>query len=127
MHDERSVIWRIHIEKRLSGSEIRGDVAATEDFVNKLSDLTNGFTGAEIEQAMISALYDAFSERRNLEEKDILTAIANTVPLSITQKEELSAMRAWASTRAVSATAKSDREKEANKSSTQSGGRNIDF
>ena len=68
--------------------------------------MTEGFVGAEIEQAVISALFEAFSEERVLEENDLFKVIENTVPLSTTQAEQILALRLWANERAVSATAK---------------------
>jgi SpoVK/Ycf46/Vps4 family AAA+-type ATPase len=126
-HDERKHIWRIHILKRLNGSDIAGNVTASEPILEKLAGLTDGFTGAEIEQALISALYDAFSERRSLDVNDLKSAVTNTVPLSITQKEELQRMREWASTRAVSATSAADRNSIGDKISANAGGRTIDY
>lgn len=126
-HEERKHIWKIHILKRLKNSEISGEVSATEGILEKLATLTDGFTGAEIEQALISALYDAFSERRNLAVTDLTNAVKNTVPLSITQKEELQRMREWAATRAVSATGAADRNGAGDKISANAGGRTIDY
>ena len=68
--------------------------------------MTEGFVGAEIEQVVVSALFEAFSEDRVLEECDLFKVIENTVPLSTTQAEQILRLRNWANERAVSATAK---------------------
>ena len=70
---------------------------------------TEGFSGAEIEQVVISACFDAFNERRALTADDLLHEIGNTVPLSVTQAEQIAALRAWADIRAVAASAPEDR------------------
>lgn len=67
------------------------------------------FSGAEIEQAAISAAFDAFAERRPVTEDDLKRSITNTVPLSVTQAESIARIRAWAENRAVAATGTEDR------------------
>ena len=59
---------------------------------------------------VISACFDAFNERRALTTDDLLHEIGNTVPLSVTQAEQIAALRAWADIRAVAASAPEDRE-----------------
>ena len=81
------------------------DFAVTDTLLNKLAEITEGFVGAEIEQVVISALFEAFSENRTLSEKDLYKVIKNTVPLSTTQSEQILAIREWANERAVAATA----------------------
>jgi hypothetical protein len=76
--------------------------------VASLSAMSEGFSGAEIEQAVIASLFDAFGERRPVKREDIERSIRNTVPLSITQAEKIRTIRGWASTRAVAATATED-------------------
>ena len=101
---ERKVIFKLHLEKRLNGS-LSKDFKITDTLLNKLADLTEGFVGAEIEQVVIAALFEAFSESRALEEDDLYKVIKNTVPLSTTQAEQILAIRDWANERAVAATA----------------------
>ncbi|HIS74305.1 TPA: AAA family ATPase, partial [Candidatus Galligastranaerophilus intestinavium] len=101
---ERKVIFKLHLEKRLKGS-ISKDFAVTDTLLNKLAEITEGFVGAEIEQVVISALFEAFSENRTLKEEDLYKVIKNTVPLSTTQSEQILAIREWANERAVAATA----------------------
>ena len=57
-HDERVEIFKIHLEKRKRNPD---------DFdLDKLADATPGFSGAEIEAAVVEALYDAFDENKTL-------------------------------------------------------------
>ena len=141
---ERKVIFKLHLEKRLKGS-ISKDFAVTDTLLNKLAEITEGFVGAEIEQVVISALFEAFSENRTLSEEDLYKVIKNTVPLSTTQSEQILAIREWANERAVAATAHDEsynyvpeetqeqiERKKKEKKSTETvkkarGGRTIDF
>ena len=141
---ERKVIFKLHLEKRLKGS-ISKDFAVTDTLLNKLAEITEGFVGAEIEQVVISALFEAFSENRTLNEEDLYKVIKNTVPLSTTQSEQILAIREWANERAVAATAHDEsynyvpeeteeqiERKKKEKKSTETvkkarGGRTIDF
>ena len=79
-----------------------------DQLVRDLSAISEGFSGAEIEQVVIASLFDAFGERRPVKREDIERSIRNTVPLSITQAEKIRSIRGWASTRAVAATATED-------------------
>ena len=68
--------------------------------VKALVGLTMGYSGAEIEQAVISALFDSFEKNAPLSTEMISRAVRETVPLSTTMKEEIDALRDWASGRA---------------------------
>ena len=52
--------------------------------------------GAEIEQVIYNALYEAFFEKRKVLPEDIEQAVAMTIPLSVTQKEQIKELREWA-------------------------------
>jgi hypothetical protein len=93
--EERREIFRIHLTKR-------GREAAQFD-LTALADASLNFSGAEIEEALNSALYDAFYARRNLATPDVLAAIAQTVPLAKTMDEHISRLRVWAGGRARNA------------------------
>lgn len=141
---ERKVIFKLHLEKRLKGSKSK-DFLVTEDLLNRLTKATEGFGGSEIEQVVVSALFEAFSENRTLQESDLFKVIENTVPLSTTQAEQILTIREWANERAVAATAhdenynyvpeetaESVKKKELAKKTTEiikrtRGGRTIDF
>ena len=105
---ERKEIFKLHLEKRLKDEEVASKLELNEDLYEKLADLTEGFVGAEIEQIVISALYEAFFQKRPLEFTDLENTIKNIVPLSVTQKEQILALRQWANIRAVTATKKDD-------------------
>jgi SpoVK/Ycf46/Vps4 family AAA+-type ATPase len=60
-------------------------------------DRTAGFSGAELEQVVIEAMHQAFGERREFGEADLIGAAAQLVPLSRTAREQLEALQQWAS------------------------------
>ena len=59
---------------------------------------TDGFSGAELEQAVIEGMHISFSENRELTEKDLIKAVSELVPLSRTAKEQIDLLKEWAST-----------------------------
>ena len=61
----------------------------------------DGFSGAEIEQAIVSARYAAHAEKRPLDDDLIRRELARTRPLSVLMAEPIAAMRGWAAERAV--------------------------
>src|SRR5690606_1634797 len=71
--------------------------------LDALAAASAGFSGAELEQAIVAALYTAFAESRPLATADIATQIAATRPLSVIAAERVSALRAWAAERCVPA------------------------
>ena len=142
--NERKIIFKLHLEKKLKGSKSK-DFAITDDLLNRLAQATEGFGGSEIEQTVVSALFEAFAENRTLEEGDLFRVITNTVPLSTTMAEQILSIREWANERAVAATAHDEnynyvpeeteettKKKAKAKKSTETvkrarGGRTIDF
>lgn len=93
--DSRADIFKIHLTKRdrdPKAFDIEAMVAASD-----------GFSGAEIEQAIVSAMYAAFSEDRELNSRDILNEMQSTQPLSVVMGEKIAALRRWAEDRCVSA------------------------
>jgi SpoVK/Ycf46/Vps4 family AAA+-type ATPase len=68
-----------------------------------LATASGGFSGAEIEQVVVSALYAAYAEDRELTTADLRAEIEKTNPLSMTMSEKIDDLRAWASGRAVAA------------------------
>ena len=71
--------------------------------LDKVALAAKGFSGAEIDAAVQTALYAAFSNKQALSTAALLDALRNTVPLSTTRAEEIQALREWARTRAVPA------------------------
>jgi SpoVK/Ycf46/Vps4 family AAA+-type ATPase len=94
---EREDVFRIHLSKRNRDLE-RFDLL-------QLSKVADGFSGAEIEQALIAAMYDAFAQNREFTQLDIIAAIKATLPLSRTMSEQVTALRDWARQRARPAAA----------------------
>ena len=89
---ERAEIFAIHLKKR-HRDPAQFDLIA-------LAKATHGYSGAEIEQAVVSAMYDAFDLGRELTTEDILEVAKQSVPLSLTMKEKIDVLRFWAETRA---------------------------
>ncbi len=102
--EEREVVLGIHLEKRKRAPD-RFDLAA-------LSDAMQDFSGSEIEQVIISGLYDAFDQEQELTTEHLLQAAFETVPLARTMKEEIEAMREWARVRARKASSVSAERKQ---------------
>jgi ATP-dependent 26S proteasome regulatory subunit len=88
---ERKEIFTIHVGRR-GRDPARFDAAA-------LAALAEGFSGAEIEQAVVSALYDAFAEGTDLTQSHVEKAIRESVPLAATMREEIAKLRDWSRTR----------------------------
>jgi len=93
--EARRAIFEIHLKKR-------GKDPADFD-LPKLVDASEGFSGAEIEQAVVSGLYTAFSAKLPLDTALLLKELSLTVPLSKTMSEKIEQLRDWAKTRTVSA------------------------
>jgi AAA+ superfamily predicted ATPase len=89
---ERQQVFDIHLRKR-DRDPVNFDLDA-------LGRAAEGFSGAEIEEAVISALYEVFYLDKPLETSDVLACIGQTVPLSRTMAEGISSLRAWAEGRA---------------------------
>jgi SpoVK/Ycf46/Vps4 family AAA+-type ATPase len=68
-----------------------------------LAAASGGFSGAELEQAIVSALYEAHAEKAPLSTAHVLSELARTRPISTVMAEKVAALRAWASERAVPA------------------------
>ncbi|OEC87078.1 MULTISPECIES: AAA family ATPase [Methanobacterium] len=124
-HKERVNIFQIHIKKRLIDQNVVGDFELSDELLYHLADLTEGYSGSEIEQVVISALFDAFSEDRSINLHDFEKAIISTVPLSKTQEEEIMRIREWANVRAVAATSKEDSKGYQNETADMGGDVNI--
>jgi ATP-dependent 26S proteasome regulatory subunit len=96
---EREQIFAIHIEKR------KRDVSKFN--LKALAKAAEGFSGAEIEQAIVSSLYVAFDAKRELIQKDVLAEVKAAVPLSVMMKEDIEQLRDWAILRTRPASKKS--------------------
>ncbi len=129
---ERKEIFKLHLERRLKDKEVASEVVGIKNLCGELAKMTEGFIGSEIEQVVVSSLCDAFFEQRPLKFEDLAKNISTTVPLSMTQREQILALRAWANVRAVSATKTSSmkqyaREIDGDNVAASRGGRTLDF
>jgi SpoVK/Ycf46/Vps4 family AAA+-type ATPase len=91
--DERKQVFSIQLTKR------KRNPAAYD--LDRVAAAAKGFSGAEIESAVQTGLYAAFSRKLELSNEDLLTALSSTVPLSVTRAEEIAELRNWAKDRAV--------------------------
>jgi SpoVK/Ycf46/Vps4 family AAA+-type ATPase len=84
---EREEILAVHLKKRNR---------FPEDFeIKTLSCICEGYVGAEIEQAIIDAMYLGFNQNREFNNQDVTKALKNQVPLSVSQKETIERLRNW--------------------------------
>ena len=91
----RAHIFGIHLTKR-------GLDAGTFD-IPTCAQLTHDFSGAEIEQAVVAARFEAAARGSAVNKQDLILEIQRTRPLSVIMAERIAALRAWASQRAVMA------------------------
>jgi hypothetical protein len=94
---ERRDIFHIHISRR------RRDPAAFD--LDALSTASAGYSGSEIEQAVIAGLYYAFAEGCELRQGHVMKAVQEAFPLSSTMGEEIGRLREWAKNRTRPASA----------------------
>jgi len=92
---ERAEIFGIHIRRRQRQAESFD--------LQQLAEASRDLSGAEIEEAINSALYDAFYEQRDINTESILATLAQTVPLAKTMDEQIARLRSWAEGRARNA------------------------
>jgi len=98
---ERSEIFSIHLKRR--GIDPDGLQ------IHRLRKITQGWTGAEIEQCVVSALTAVRLEERELTFDDIHKAALNVIPLSKTMREQVDHIRSWAYDRALRASPRESR------------------
>ncbi|MEX0729581.1 MAG: AAA family ATPase [Aquisalimonadaceae bacterium] len=91
----REDIFAIHLRRR--------DLDPATFDLPRLATATEGFSGAEIEQAVVSGLYLAREQQTDLDTDHLLTEVAETRPLSTVMRESLERLRAWARDRTVPA------------------------
>lgn len=93
--EERKAVFAIHLSKR---------GRSPEGFdLDALAEASKDFSGAEMEEAINSALYDAFYSTQDITTAHVLNAIRETVPLARTMDEQISRLRSWAEGRARNA------------------------
>jgi ATPase family protein associated with various cellular activities (AAA)/AAA+ lid domain-containing protein len=91
----RAEIFRLHLTRR--------QLRETDYNLEALASATQGFSGAEIEQIVVAALYAAAAEKGAPTQQHLLDAIRNTRPLSVLMTERVAALREWARSRTVPA------------------------
>ncbi len=91
----RRGILAIHLERRGQAPDAFA--------VDELAAASDGFSGAEIEAAVVGGLYRAIGEGRAMATADILAEIEQIIPLSVSRAEEIAALRAWAQVRTLAA------------------------
>jgi SpoVK/Ycf46/Vps4 family AAA+-type ATPase len=91
----RKEIFAIHITKRKRDPD-KFDLKA-------LAKASEGYSGSEIEQAVVSALHEAYSDRTGLTTDRILAALRASPPLTVTLAERVQCLRIWAERRCVPA------------------------
>jgi SpoVK/Ycf46/Vps4 family AAA+-type ATPase len=89
----RRDILSIHLAKR--------NLAPQRFDLDELAKATDGFSGSEIEQAIVSAMYTANAHGRAAAATDLLAEIQQTRPLSVLMAEKVEEIRQWASDRTV--------------------------
>ncbi len=87
--EERFSILDLHLKKKRSSYNFP---------LSTIVDRTDGYSGAELEQAVIEGMHFSFSENRELMEKDLIKAVSELVPLSRTAKEQIDFLKEWSST-----------------------------
>lgn len=93
--EERKEIFRIHLEKRNRDSKGFD--------IERLAEKSIGFSGSEIEEIIVSSLYDAFDDGKELDQSYIEKTIESMVPLSQTMEDQIKGTREWAKIRAKKA------------------------
>lgn len=91
LHERKDII-KIHMRRRQRELD--------DQTLDELAKRCEYFSGAELEQVVVSALYSAFGQQRDLSPDDLLYAARETVPLYRTYEDQIKALRDWASTRA---------------------------
>jgi SpoVK/Ycf46/Vps4 family AAA+-type ATPase len=91
--DTKSEIFRIHLAKR--------NQQVDQFDVVYLSSIADGFSGAEIEQAIVSSLYTVSALGQALTQDQLEQTIRNTNPLSVVMHEKVEGLRLWAKDRCV--------------------------
>ncbi|MCO7224681.1 AAA family ATPase [Pleionea sp. CnH1-48] len=91
--DARMEIFKIHLEKR--------KMSASDFSLPALAQKTDGFTGSEIEQIVVSGLYSSYGQKVTLSDSILLQEIDKTRPLSVVMAEQFAQLKQWAQGRTV--------------------------
>jgi SpoVK/Ycf46/Vps4 family AAA+-type ATPase len=93
--DSRKAIFEIHLKKR------RRDPRQFD--LKAMAEASEGYSGAEIEAAVVSAMHHAFTAKAELSTEHVLNALKASPPLSVTMAEKIEALREWSVGRCVPA------------------------
>ncbi|MCP1726917.1 hypothetical protein J2T60_000882 [Natronospira proteinivora] len=91
----RQSVIAIHLQRR--------ELDPDDYDLDRLADVSEGYSGAELEQAVVSACYAAYANGGAPDSEGIRKAIADTRPLSVVRRESIESLRAWAAERTVPA------------------------
>jgi SpoVK/Ycf46/Vps4 family AAA+-type ATPase len=116
--EERKQIVGIHLSKKKRNP-------ANYD-LDKIADATADFSGAEIETAVVAAMYDSFDAGEELTTDRLMNSVGEIVPLSVTMREVIENMRDWARTRARPASAKGAQQSSKRKQAQDAGAALLD-
>lgn len=105
--DDRKEIFKIHIERP---RELHPGRDASKFDLDVLAELTKGYSGSEIEQAVVSGMFKAFQRGEELVSEHIVEAINETVPLSVTMHEQISYLKNWVRGRARHASTSNEKD-----------------
>ena len=101
---ERTEIFKVHLRKR---KRLPQDFA-----VARLAEESDGYVGAEIEQAIIDAMYIGFNAAREFTTEDVSAALGRQVPLSLSQREAIDGLRDWLHSGRAQSASFAEKEKE---------------
>ena len=132
---EREVIWRLQLQARAAKANGLELLASDQSVLDELVRRSENHSGAEIEQMVIAALFEGYSAGKPVDADTLHQVIASSVPLAVTQAEQVRAIREWAAERAVRATGVEDLDAAESGSATETqgplsarrGGRTVDY
>ena len=131
---EREVIWRLQLRSRATDANGLEAVASDDAAIAALVAASENHSGAEIEQSVVSALYEGFTTRGEVTADVVREVVDTMIPLAVTQAEEVQRIRTWATERAVRATGSEDLDPAESSGavaegalSSRRGGRTVDY
>lgn len=131
---EREVIWRLQLRSRATEANGLEAVASDDAAIAALVAASENHSGAEIEQSVVSALYEGFTTRGEVTADVVRQVVDTMIPLAVTQAEEVQRIRTWATERAVRATGSEDLDPAESTGavaegalSSRRGGRTVDY
>lgn len=105
---EREAIWTLQIQARATEANGLAEIVSDRSAIVALVAASENHSGAEIEQAVVAALYEGYSARGIVTAAMLQHVVETMIPLAVTQAEEVQRIRGWATQRAVRATGAED-------------------